>query len=122
MKLLNYQKGYETTFEDTFVIESGDDMTAAEYVLEKYRHLMKKCGGRMFINNDGIWTDDDKQIQDTLFNMVSNLDIRKEGVKNTLVYSRNKTCINNCIDCVLRDNSYTDNNFVDKLFTSNLYY
>ncbi len=33
---------YESSFEDTFVIEAGDDKTAAEYVISKYKHLMKK--------------------------------------------------------------------------------
>jgi hypothetical protein len=54
--------------------------------------------------------------------MVSKLDIRKEGLVSTLVYSRNKRAINDCIDFILADDSYTDNTFVDKLFNSNLYY
>jgi hypothetical protein len=119
---IDLPEGYENTFEDTYVIEQGDDKSAAEYVIKKYKHIIKKCNGRMFVCNDGVWISDKKQVKTTLKNLVSNLDIRKEGLLSTLVYSRNKKAINDCVDIILADDSYTDNTFVDKLFYSNLYY
>jgi hypothetical protein len=119
---LELPEGYEDTFEDTYVIEANDDMSAAQFVIKKYKHLMKKCNGRVFVYHDRIWTEDPKQVYYTLHNMVSGLDIRKEGVKSTLVYSRNETSIKNCIACILADNSYTDESFLENMFNSNLYY
>jgi Zn-finger protein len=119
---LELPEGYESTFEDTFVIESGDDMAAAAFVISKYKDMIKKCNGRVFVNCDGIWIHHDKDVYNTLFKLVSKLDIRKEGIKNTFVYSRNKKSIKDCVDCILADDSYTDDTFADKLFMSNLYY
>lgn len=119
---LELPEGYDTSFEDTYVIEAGDDKSAADYVISKYKHLMKKCDGRMFVYSNGIWTDNRQQITESLKNLISKLDIRKEGAKSTLVYSRNKKSVQDCIDFILADDSFTDNNFVDRLFTSNLYY
>lgn len=119
---LELPEGYENTFDDTFVIEANDDASAGDYVIKKYKHLLKKCSGRIFINNNGVWTDNDKQIKNTLINLISKLDIRKEGKCSTLVYSRNMTCIDNCIKYILADDSYTDDNFMDKLFMSNIGY
>jgi hypothetical protein len=119
---LELPEGYDTSFEDTYMIESGDDKSAAEFVINKYKHLMKKCNGRVFVHCDGIWVHSEKDVYHTLFNIVSKLDIRKEGVKNTFVYSRNKKSIKDCVDIILADDSYIDNTFVDRLFSSNLYY
>jgi hypothetical protein len=120
---LELPEGFEGTFDDTFVIEAGDDKSASDYVIKKYKHLLKKCAGnRIFINNNGIWTDNKKQINNKLINMISNLDIRKEGKCNTSVYSRNRTSTENCIKFILADDSYTDDNFMEKLFNSNIGY
>jgi hypothetical protein len=120
---LELPEGFECTFDDTFVIEAGDDKSASDYVIKKYKHMLKKCAGnRIFINNNGIWTDNEKQINNKLINMISNLDIRKEGKCSTSVYSRNRTSTENCIKFILADDSYTDDNFMEKLFNSNIGY
>jgi len=120
---LELPEGFEGTFDDTFVIEAGDDKSASDYVIKKYKHLLKKCAGnRIFINNNGIWTDNEKQLNNKLVNLISNLDIRKEGKCNTSVYSRNRTSTENCIKFILADDSYTDDNFMEKLFNSNIGY
>lgn len=107
---------------DTILIENGDDKSAAEFFISNYKNLLKKCNGRTFVNKNGIWTDNSKDINDTLVNLLSNLDIRVEMGDKTGVYSRNKTRVKACIEFVLADDSYTDENFLEKLFDSSLYY
>ena len=110
------------TIDDTFLIESGDDKTASEYFIKMHKNLIKKCDGRTFLFNKGIWTEHPKEINDTLVNLLSSLDIRVIGKESSAVYSRNKTRVKNCIDFILADDSYNDAGFIDKLFNSNLHY
>ena len=89
---------------------------------EPHKNLIKKCDGRTFLFNKGIWTEHPKEINDTLVNLLSSLDIRVIGKESSAVYSRNKTRVKNCIDFILADDSYNDAGFIDKLFNSNLHY
>lgn len=113
---------YDKTFEDTFIIEANDDKSASEYFIQKHKHILKRCKGRIFLNHNNIWIDDEKQIKEILPHMLSNMDIRKAGMKGTLVYSRNKSACTKCVEFIMTDPSYTDDDFLNNLFMSNLKY
>jgi hypothetical protein len=55
-------------------------------------------------------------------NLISKLDIRKEGKCGTSVYSKNVSAMENCTKYILANDSYTDDSFMSKLFHSNISY
>jgi len=107
---------------EIYFIEKNDDRSAADYFIQKYKHMLKKCDGRVFVFNHGIWVENDKQVKSILNNMVTKLNIREGGGDMSFVYSRNKTCASRCVSIVLDDDSYTDEDFIKNTFSSNLYY
>lgn len=109
-------------FNDTFFIENGDDMSAAEYILNIHSDKLKKCNGDVYIYNDGIWSNNEKIVDDVLTYLISKEDIRKILINGSAPYSRCAQSIKNCKKMILASDRFTDNNFVQKIFQSNLYY
>jgi len=107
---------------DTFLIESGDDVTACNYILDIHISKLKKCKGRVFIYDNGLWCDDEKVISDVLTTFICKEDIRKILLNGSAPYSRCAKSIDNCKKLILASNKYVDDDFVDKIFKSNLYY
>lgn len=107
---------------DTYLIENGDDMSACEYILSLHNNKLKKCKGQVFIYDDGIWSSNDKVINDVLTSLICNEDIRKKLENGTSPYSRCAKSIENCKKLILASNKYIDDDFVEKIFKSNLYY
>lgn len=109
-------------FNDTFFIENGDDVSAAEYILNIHSDKLKKCNGDVYIYNDGVWSNNEKIVDDVLTYLISKEDIRKIIISGSAPYSRCAQSIKNCKKMILASDQYTDNNFVQKIFESNLYY
>lgn len=55
---LNITDTMMSTQKKTHVIENGDDKSAADFFATEYPDKLKKCGNRLFINIDNIWTED----------------------------------------------------------------
>jgi hypothetical protein len=108
--------------EDIVVIEPGDDKTAAEAFLEKYKNRLVQCNGRHFWLQNGVYVDHPKMVRAGVSECLSKMNIKIRTKTGLLTYSRNtKHCVD-CISKILECTSTVDETFVDKLWESNLRY
>ncbi len=66
---LNDQKIYE--------IENGsDDVGASHHIIKKYNDRIIKCNGDIYVNTENEWVSNDKDVHNTLHNMIADTDTR----------------------------------------------
>jgi len=98
------------------------DKEGADYISDKLKHDYIISQERIFMRIDNVWTENDKVIKRNLVKVVGNMNIfmeRSAGEDILLIpYS---TMRKGCMDMLAYVEPTEDPDFIDKLWTSNLY-
>lgn len=116
-------QGYRDTVSDMIVIDRGDDSKAAKAFLERYAGRLIKCNGRVFWYDEGVYTDNKTEVQDGIITSIQEMKIYTRGANGQLSpYSSSTKHMHDCMKLILASNSTVQNDFVEKLWHSNLGY
>lgn len=105
--------------EDTNIIVRNDAEACFQFIKHN-KNILKKCQGVNYIYEDGLWKTD-KFFNDGVFNRLKEMNLQKPTRFGLEDYSKNYTTMEKCFKLILKDNSYADELFCNKLWESNLY-
>ena len=107
------------------IIICDNDKEASEYIFSKLpKNYLVRCDNRVFFNYDNIYIDDKKRIEETLYAMISNLNINKKiidknGNDKFLSISKFNNSVN-AITTMTYRNIPRNDNFYNLLWSSNI--
>jgi hypothetical protein len=98
------------------------DKEGADYISDKLKHDYIISQERIFMRVDNVWTENDKIIKRNLIKVVGNMNIfmEKQGI-NDIILIPYSTMRKGCMDMLAYVEPTEDPDFIDKLWTSNLY-
>jgi hypothetical protein len=118
-------ENYEDHIQDIFTIDAGNDAQAVEEFFKRFPGKLIKSQGRVFWEQDGIYTEDAAQVKDGIVGAIRSMEIFMKSLSKSgelVPYSRNRKHIDDCLKLIMHDNTSQDPTFVEKLFSSTLRY
>lgn len=114
-------EGYKDQVFDMILIEKDEDAKAAAAFLERHPEHLIKCDNRVFWYDEGIYTDNMKQIQDGIISSLKTMKIYMRGsCDQVLAYSSSTKHLYDCLKLILADNCTLQRDFIGRLWFSNL--
>tara|TARA_R110000803_G_scaffold96654_1_gene164805 strand:+ start:1123 stop:3525 length:2403 start_codon:yes stop_codon:yes gene_type:complete len=110
-----------TELNEIIIVET--DKEGGDYISDKIKHDYITCNNRKFMRINNVWTENDKTIKTELMNATGDMNIfcpieDKEGNIKLCPYS---TMAKHARDMINFVKPTDDEDFIDKLWTSNLY-
>ena len=116
---------YKLIMKNDLIIEgANDDIGAAKIVIDHYKELFVICKGVLYVKDNDIWINNEKQVDKLLIDMIGKLDIMFYGADGKRKYHYN-TSIKHIKDCsivVKANKSIINDNFYDDMIKNNKYY
>ena len=100
------------------IIVINTDKEGADYISDKLKHDYITSQERIFMRINNVWTENEKAIKRNLIKVVGNMNIYMKRGEDLFPYSTMKK---GCMDMLTYVEPTEDPDFIDKLWTSNLY-
>jgi len=113
LKIKEFQEVKELT--DMIIIQT--DKEGGDIITEKLKHDYVISQERIFMRVNNVWTENEKVIKRNLIKEIGNMDIFMQKGEEIVPYSTMKK---GCMDMLTYVEPTEDEDFVDKLWTSNL--
>ena len=107
---------------DVLVIERGHDKQGVDAFYEKYRGRLVMSNGRIFWYHDGIYHEGEKAVRGHVIHALQAMNIMMQGRDQLLPYSANARHLFECAKLIMQDVRFKQEDFVQKLWDSNLGY
>jgi hypothetical protein len=107
---------------DVIVIERGHDMQAVDAFYQEYGSRLVTSKGRVFWYHDGIYHEGTKVVQGHVIQALHAINIVVQGREQLLPYSSNARHLLECAKLIMLDVKFEQEDFVQKLWESNLGY
>ena len=114
----------QITKKDMLIDSANDDIGASEIVVNYYREFLIICKGVLYVKDDDIWINSEKQVDKLLIDMIGKLEITFYGADEKRKYHYNKSIkhIKDCIICIKANKTMINDKFYDNMIKNNKYY
>ena len=114
----------QITKKDMIIDGANDDIGASEIVVNFYREFLIICKGVLYVKDDDIWINSEKQVDKLLIDMIGKLEITFYGADEKRKYHYNKSIkhIKDCITCIKANKTIINDKFYDNMIKNNKYY
>ena len=114
----------QITKKDMLIDSANDDIGASEIVVNYYREFLIICKGVLYVKDDDIWINSEKQVDKLLIDMIGKLEITFYGADEKRKYHYNKSIkhIKDCITCIKANKTIINDKFYDNMIKNNKYY
>lgn len=124
LKVDNIEYYKQITKKDSVIDGANDDIGACEIVVNHYRDVLIICKGVLYVNDDDIWVNNEKDVDKLLIDMIGKLEIMFLGADGKRKYYYNKSIkhIKDCIVCIKANKAIINDKFYDNMMKNNKYY
>jgi len=124
LKVDNIEYYKQITKKDLVIDGANDDIGACEIVVNHYRDVLIICKGVLYVNDDDIWVNNEREVDKLLINMIGKLEIMFYGADGKRKYYYNKSIkhIKDCIVCIKANKAIINDKFYDDMMKNNKYY
>ena len=90
---------------------------ASEIVFNHYKNLLIICEGILYVYDNNIWVDNEKQVDKLWIDMIGSLDIMFYCIDGKRIYHYNKSIkhIKDCIVCIEANKTIVNDKFCDDM-------
>jgi uncharacterized protein (DUF2147 family) len=124
LKIDDYEYYKLITKKDMMIDSANDDIGAADIVVSHYREFLVICKSILYVKDNDIWINSEKQVDKLLIDMIGKLDIKFYGADGKRKYSYN-TSVKHIKDCgivVKANKTIINDKFYDNMIKNNKYY
>jgi len=124
LKVDNIEYYKQITKKDLVIDGANDDIGACEIVVNHYRDVLIICKGVLYVNDNDIWVNSEKEVDKLLIDMIGKLEIMFYGADGKRKYYYNKSIkhIKDCIVCIKANKAIINDKFYDNMIKNNKYY
>jgi len=124
LKVDNIEYYKQITNKDLIIDGSNDDIGASEIVVNHYKDVLIICKGILYVNDDDIWVNNEREVDKLLIDMIGKLEILFYGADGKRKYHYNKSIkhIKDCIICIKANKAIINDKFYDNMMKNNKYY
>ena len=124
LKVDNIEYYKQITKKDLIIAGANDDIGACEIVVNHYRDVLIICKGVLYVNDDDIWVNNEREVDKLLIDMIGKLDIMFYGADGKRKYYYNKSIkhIKDCIVCIKANKAIINDKFYDNMMKNNKYF
>ena len=128
LKVKPFDEGYQIPdnvdqiVDDVFVIESGDDRSAADEFLRRFGTRLVQSDHQWFWLQDGVYITDYREVKSHIQTLVSRMDIQIRSGQGLRPYSRCMKHVKDCVELIMVDPITAKVGFRDRIWSSNITY